>query len=516
MERDGSWPVNLANLSALDEEGADPPALNEQPLPAWMRTTLVILAATALLFLWAGYVRSAITDQPPSLDSLAAMDFDPYWFGLAAQEVAVPLVLLFLFSRTPLFHRTVTGATGRRDRLLLALALLGITLLYFLSQYGLITVTRDQATLGVLMVFVAALLGGWPVGLSVGVLSAVAMGLVDYLSWMPDEPFDLRNFLEWQVLNNMPAVGLIWLGLSVGFLIRLIPRRRFHPWTVVGLGVLAQLIVALAVLLGWEDSSDYFSLLPTNLVVSTLAILAFVLMVRNVQDEAARRQVEATQLELARTSLALTQTKLALTQAELRALHAQINPHFFFNTLNTIRYFVRTDPSTARELLTRLSEIFQRTLSAGEFVPLQEEINHVEAYLALEKARLDDRLQVIWTNLAKDLLDHPVPTLILQPLVENAVIHGISPKPEGGTVHIVINRVGNELLLQVDDDGVGFDPGAVDGASAADERPSIGLRNVDERLRMLYGDAYRLTMESTPGQGTRVILRIPLPPQSRE
>ncbi len=508
--------MNLANIAPAEEHGGESRTLSEQPLPAWIRPALAILLATALLMLWAGYVYSAITDQPRTLAGLAAIDFDPYWFGLAAQEVAVPLVLLFLFSRTALFHRVVTGAMGRWDHLLLALALLGITLLYSLSQYGLTTVTKEQATLGFLVVFVAALLGGWPIGLSVGVLSAVAIGLVDYLSWMPDEPFHLGNFLDWQVLKNMPAMGLIWLGFSVGFAIRLIPRRRFHPWTVVGLGVLAQLIIALGVLLGWDDSTGYFSLLPTNLVVSILAILAFVLMVRNVQDEAARRAVEATQLELARTSLALTQTKLALTQAELRALHAQINPHFFFNTLNTIRYFVRTDPGTARELLTRLSEIFQRTLSAGEFVPLQEEIHHVEAYLALEKARLDDRLQVIWTNLAKDLLDHPVPTLILQPLVENAVIHGISPKPEGGTVHIVINRVGDELLLQVDDDGVGFDPGAVEGAPEPDGRPSIGLRNVDERLRMLYGDAYRLTMESTPGQGARVILRIPLQPQFQE
>ncbi len=512
--------MNLAGISAPGEERAETPAQEEEPLPAWMRPALAILAATALLLLWSGYVYTSITDQPRSLESLASLGFDPYWFGLAAQEVAVPLVLLFLFSRTALFHRAVTGGMRRRDRLLLPLVLLAITLLYFLSQYGLISVSREQATLGFFTVFVAALLGGWPTGLTVGILSAVALGLVDYLSWAPDEPLDLTTFLDWQVMKNMPAMGLVWLGFSVGAATRLIPRWRFHPWTAVGLGVLAQLVVALGVFLGWEDSSSYFNLLPTNLAVSVLAILAFVLMVRNVQDEAARRQVEATQLELARTSLALTQTQLALTQAELRALHAQINPHFLFNTLNTIRYFVRTDPGTARELLTRLSEIFQRTLSAGEFVPLQEEILHVEAYLALEKARLDDRLQVIWTNLAKDLLEHPVPTLILQPLVENAVIHGISPKPEGGTVHIVINRVGEELLLQVDDDGVGFDPQALgegEAAGATDEgRPSIGLSNVDERLRMIYGDAYRLTIESAPGQGARVVLRIPLQPQPRE
>jgi LytS/YehU family sensor histidine kinase len=251
-------------------------------------------------------------------------------------------------------------------------------------------------------------------------------------------------------------------------------------------------------------------LLP-NLAVAALATLALYLMVREVLDDATRRQVEAAQLELAEANLALTQTKLALAQAELRALHAQINPHFLFNSLNTIRYFIRTDPSQARDLLTSLSELFQRALSAGEFVSLREEISHVEAYLALEQARLDERLQVIWTNLARTALDAPVPTLVLQPLVENAVIHGISPKPEGGVLHIVISELGPDLLIQVDDNGLGFDAGNWRKAAApAPARGSIGLRNVDERLRMLYGDSYGLHVESAPGEGTRIVLRVPL------
>lgn len=206
-----------------------------------------------------------------------------------------------------------------------------------------------------------------------------------------------------------------------------------------------------------------------------------------------------------------------MAQAELRALHAQINPHFFFNSLNTIRYFIRTEPETARDLLTKLSEIFQRSLSAGEFVPLREEISHVDAYLALEKARLEERLQIVWTNLAEEQLDLLVPTLILQPLVENAVIHGISPRTEGGALHIVINQVGDDLLLQVDDNGVGFEPPPLSGSAAPDvpaedtrSRPAIGLRNVDSRLRRLYGPAYALILTSKLGKGTRAIVKIPL------
>jgi LytS/YehU family sensor histidine kinase len=250
--------------------------------------------------------------------------------------------------------------------------------------------------------------------------------------------------------------------------------------------------------------------------MSALAVGSVTLMARNVRDEAARQQAEQAQIQLAQTSLALTQTKLALAQAEVRALHAQINPHFFFNALNTIRYFIRTEPNMARDLLTSLSNIFQRTLSAGQFITLREEIEHVEAYLALEKARLDERLHVIWTILAKEQLDHLIPTLVLQPLVENAVIHGLAPKTEGGTIHIVINKVGPELLIQVDDDGVGFDVARTvrvespETALTTERRPSIGLYNVDERLRRLYGEEYRLLVESERGRGTRVIIRIPL------
>ncbi|MEM7125419.1 MAG: histidine kinase [Chloroflexota bacterium] len=214
----------------------------------------------------------------------------------------------------------------------------------------------------------------------------------------------------------------------------------------------------------------------------------------------------------------------------MRALHAQINPHFFFNSLNTIRYFIRTDPDNARDLLTKLAEIFQRTLSAGEFVTLAEEIRHVEAYLSLEKARLEERLQVVWTHLAKQHQEQQIPTLILQPLVENAVIHGISPKPEGGTIHIIINSIGSTLLIQVDDDGMGFDMEAkpIDAAKnskstesnaqptnqeaylPAGSGTSIGLTNIRQRLQKVYGEDASLHLESKPSEGTKAVLTIPL------
>ena len=135
----------------------------------------------------------------------------------------------------------------------------------------------------------------------------------------------------------------------------------------------------------------------------------------------------------------------------------------------------------------------------------------MEAYLALEKARLDDRLKVEWSVPTKAWLDHPVPTLILQPIVENAVIHGIARKPGGGTVRVAIGEADGDLLLRVEDDGAGIEaarlaeilgPGQANGAA-------IGLRNIDGRLRALYGDDYRLAVESEVGRGTSVRIRIP-------
>jgi sensor histidine kinase YesM len=263
------------------------------------------------------------------------------------------------------------------------------------------------------------------------------------------------------------------------------------------LGVVAELGTGLFGAMTGEGIGLLF-LIP-NMLVSALALAAITLMVRGVQAEAARRQAEA--------------AELALAQAELRALRSQINPHFLFNALNTIRYFVRTDPETARRLLLNLSEVFQRALRSGEFVPLRDELSYVEAYLALEEARLDDRLEVEWAIETEAWLDQPVPTLILQPIVENAVIHGVARKSEGGSVRITVEEADGDLRLRVEDDGVGIEPVRLSEILQRGRANSaIGLRNIDARLRALYGDGHRLVIESDLGRGTQVEIRIPITP----
>lgn len=481
----------------------------------WLRTSVTLLPALLVLLFWVFYIRAA-NEVTGSLTDLSEFGINAYTLGLAAQELVLPIFLLFLLSRTALYQRVVEERAPLLDHQRLGLLLLGITVLFYIGQYGLITVQEDRATFGYFIVFVAGLLGGWQTGLGCGLVGMAASGLIEYSFWDTDA-FNLFTYVQYATLLRMESMAVLWVGCCAGLLRdRLPPRLRLTPWAVALLYVAFEIIIVVAIYFCYQEVNYYLDRLLTNVLMSALAVAAVTLMARNVREEAARHHAEQAQIQLAQTTLALTQTKLALAQAEVRALHAQINPHFFFNALNTIRYFIRTDPNMARDLLTSLSNIFQRTLSAGQFITLREEIEHVEAYLALEKARLDERLHIIWTVLAKEQLDHLIPTLVLQPIVENAVIHGLAPKTEGGTIHIVINKVGPELLIQVDDDGIGFDVArtvraeSAETALTSERRPSIGLHNVDERLRRLYGEEYRLLVESERGRGTRIIIRVPL------
>lgn len=206
----------------------------------------------------------------------------------------------------------------------------------------------------------------------------------------------------------------------------------------------------------------------------------------------------STQLELAEKDL---QERL-LAKAELKALQAQINPHFMFNALNTIVSFCRTQPETARRLLLHLSDFLRLNfVETQDFVPLSKEIEHVEAYLEIEKARFGSRLEVRYDLKCEDF---ELPPLILQPLVENAVRHGILPAEDGGILSIAATSDAHGHTVCISDDGVGFDVNNMVASGTG-----IGLNNVDRRLRSLYGIQSGLSMDSKPGHGTVCTVRIP-------
>ena len=221
-------------------------------------------------------------------------------------------------------------------------------------------------------------------------------------------------------------------------------------------------------------------------------------------DETAR--FITTQLELADLDV----SRADLARAEVRALRAQISPHFIYNALTTIAAFVRSDPDRARELLLEFADFTRYSFrQAGEFTTLADEMGNIEKYLTLERARFGDRLHIRW-RIAPEVLGVVVPFLSIQPLVENAVRHGLAGRPGGGTVAVTAEDAGPDCVISVEDDGIGMDPEDVGRSRENDPAGShVGLVNVDDRLRAAFGEDYGLIVETAQNAGTKIIVRLP-------
>jgi len=194
-----------------------------------------------------------------------------------------------------------------------------------------------------------------------------------------------------------------------------------------------------------------------------------------------------------------------LVEARLAALASQINPHFLFNTLNSVSSLIRTDPNQARAMVVKLSKVLRRLLRKHEnFSALRDELSFIEDYLSIEVIRFGDKLR-FEKDVADDTLDMLVPSMLLQPLVENSIKHGLSNKVEGGTIRIHCRRSESRLHLLVEDDGVGIPEAKL--ATLLDR--GIGVSNVNERLKVLFGNAYRMWIDSQPGKGTRIQIEVP-------
>jgi two-component system, LytTR family, sensor kinase len=204
----------------------------------------------------------------------------------------------------------------------------------------------------------------------------------------------------------------------------------------------------------------------------------------------------------------LEQQQLRLNEARLAALSRQINPHFLFNTLNSVASLIRSNPDQARQVVYKLAKIMRRLLRQQEnLTSLGEELSFVDDYLAIEIVRFGGKLRV-----SKDIdpatLDQLVPSMLLQPLVENSIRHGLSSKVDGGTVRIRSRMVGRRLQILVEDDGVGI----AEAKLATLFEQGIGVSNVNERLKVLFGDDYRMWIDSRPGEGTSTGIELPEQP----
>jgi two-component system LytT family sensor kinase len=335
---------------------------------------------------------------------------------------------------------------------------------------------------GALMAFPALLHGEWATmpfnvfcGLAAGQLRTLAQDKEDVWSF---SPFIDLSIYRW-IRRNLPKPRFDW---QIMFFATIVGLRFLH-------GELTRVF-----------PSATFSLESTNLWVQVAIYGTSVMVV-------------GTELKIfngVRIQMKLEEQHLLLLQARMEALQNQINPHFLFNTLNSVSSLVRFDPDTARELIIKLARILRRLLNSSEsFVPLREEVEFIDNYLDIEVVRFGrDKLRVV-KELEPESLEMLVPAMILQPLVENSIKHGLASKVEGGSIYLRSRRGAKAVIIEVEDDGVGMSASQLEKTNGTNGT-GIGMANVAERLKVLYGDTARMSVDSDEGKGTLVRLRLPI------
>ena len=320
---------------------------------------------------------------------------------------------------------------------------------------------------------------------------------------------NLKEFGEAYIISLVFAVVIRGATLLAERVLVPVMRRRAapsgrYPWLLdaaiyMGVSVTASFVAAILV---DRFLAPGFLGSPRAWLISGMFAVAFSLLVGGIiYARIFYRQAVA-------RAVALERMRSELERAELRALRAQVNPHFLFNTLNSIAALIHENPAAAEDVVTRLADVFRHALTASvrEHTRLADELEFLRSWLAIERVRFGDRLRVV-EDVEPGLDDVPVPGLLFQPLIENAVRYAVAPRPAGATVTLRVRRDpgGITLTAEIADDGPGFTPGA---------RPSgngVGLESVRERLR-LGGAGHAFALESAPGAGTRVRVTLPLSP----
>jgi two-component system LytT family sensor kinase len=354
------------------------------------------------------------------------------------------------------------------------------------------------------LTFETALLLGAIGGRWAGVLGGVIMSLPTLLygEWAA-LPFSvLCGFIAGQLRTMALDKDDIWsfspfIDLSIYRLIRRnLPTPRLFDWQIMFFTTIVGLRFVQSQLFRYFPRS-IFSLDSGNLWVEAAIYAASAMAIG----------IELKIFNSVRLQIKLEEQERLLLHARMEALQNQINPHFLFNTLNSISSLVRFDPETAREVISKLATILRRLLNnTDSFVPLREEVEFIDNYLDIEVVRFGhDKLRVV-KELDPASLDVMVPSMLLQPLVENSIKHGLSSMVEGGSIYLRSRLSDSRLIIEVEDDGVGMaatQPGSTRGAG-------IGMANISERLRVLYGDTASMTIDSGEGKGTLVRIRLPL------
>jgi two-component system LytT family sensor kinase len=409
-------------------------------------------------------------------------------------QVAIVAVLSTMLVRFPWFRRILL--TEKRDwpeRLVFA-ASLGVPLTAGVVARLLINYNAADLTLA--GAFLAGLLAGPYAGAIVG--SMVGIPALIAGEWIA-LPFAVGCGFAGGGLRELCPKEAIWHFSPLFFmdLHRNVWRlvRRFQiDWVVIlltapiGLEIIRQA-------LGSHFQGHLFYHAAPNVWLLVLVVVATVLCVA----------IPIKIWNSARIEHRLQEQEKLLMAARVEALKSQINPHFLFNTLTSISSLIRSQPETARMLIVKLSGLLRRLLRSQEhFVSLREELEAIDEYLDIESIRFGPHLR-IEKSIDPDSLDLVVPSMLLQPLVENSIKHGLSPKVGEGRITIRSTRQGGHAIIDVIDNGVGLSPGPVDRGKTG----GIGIRNVNERLRVIYGANYQLQLDSVPGEGTCARIVIP-------
>jgi two-component system LytT family sensor kinase len=411
-------------------------------------------------------------------------------------RVAAAASLAALLARFAVFRRAVFAArrTPRQNLELMAmLALpfaLGVTLRMFHYNFA------DMTLAGSLLI---GLVGGRLAGPIGGVI--ISLPAYAHHEWMAMPVAVVSGLLGGLIREAVPSNEAIWDFGPFTFLSA--PRRlwrlavdREPAWPLLPLAACVGLELA-RLALGHAVPSRWLFYFPADsawlVALDVFAAIFSVALPIKIWNSI-------------RLELNLEENQRLLLRARMDALASQINPHFLFNTLNTVSSLVRLDPDKAREVVLKLSSILRRLLRQHEtFVPLREELSFIDDYLDIEVARFGpDKLQ-FFHEVEDETLDAFVPSMLLQPIVENAVKHGLTPKLEGGEIRLRSHRTEGRLVIEVEDNGTGIP----EHRHPDINRSGIGLRNVRERLQIIYGNDFHLDIDSRHGEGTRIRIDIP-------
>jgi two-component system, LytTR family, sensor kinase len=412
-------------------------------------------------------------------------------------KLGLVALLAGFIARFPVFRRLIVEERRSPRQKLQFAAFLGAP--FALGVLARLVAHYQGADLSLEVTVLSGLLGGTIVGLGVGMIVSLPAWLIGHEFVAPLLAV-LYAVVGGSARYVCPDKEEIWkfspfIDLS---LYRSIKKRFKHPaldWQVL-FWLVCVILEITRLILGRHSHGYLFFLNSTsawaNVLIVVTTLVAVGLPVRIWNNTRIQRKLE--------------EQELALMQARVDALISQINPHFLFNTLNTVSSLVRFDPDTARTVVLKLSNILRRRLKTQiHFSPLKQEIEFIDDYLDIEVVRFGrDKLQ-IRKEIDPETLEVVVPSMILQPLVENAIRHGIGPKIEGGTITLRSSRKNGRLTVEVIDDGVGI---------PEDRRlevydSGIGISNVRERLKVLYGQESTFTIESKPGKGTSIRFEIP-------